>query len=229
MKQLLILLFLSVGVFGASLIKTLQYLDIQVVHTYKEQSKHVIIKREINPKCLELGINHETVFSGDMAATNVPNECKKTFITTLGSVQLINLDGIKTVGELEVLEHIVKSQKEPEKYILLDSRRTDWFENLTIPSAVNIPYTEIKYDPDFPEDFEKLLQTLNIKKDDQKLDFSEAKKVVLFCNGSWCVQSASAIEYLIQLGYPKEKLLWYRGGLQEWMALGFTVIRRDLK
>ena len=47
---------------------------------------------------------------------------------------------------------------------------------------------------------------------------------LLFCNGIWCVQSRLAIEKLIKMGYPREKLLWYRGGLQDWLALGFTTV-----
>ena len=51
----------------------------------------------------------------------------------------------------------------------------------------------------------------------------------MFCNGIWCAQSKRAIKELLSMGYPKEKLLWYRGGLQDWKIVGFTTIRGDLK
>lgn len=212
-------------------ISVLQYEDIKVKHTYENKTEEVIIKRHIDPKCLELGISYDVVFSGNYANEKVPDSCKKTFVTTLGSIQTIRMPlGIKTVGELEVLDLIVKSKEKPQEYVLIDSRTPQWYENSTIPSSVNIPYDSVAYDEDFPEDFKKLLKTFNIKKaGDESYDFSKAKTAILFCNGSWCVQSATAIGELLALGYPKEKLLWYRGGIQDWKILGLTTIRGDLK
>ncbi|WP_294965861.1 rhodanese-like domain-containing protein [Sulfurimonas sp.] len=233
MKTFLVfIVFMTLQPFSlfAKNIATLQYQDIKVTHTYQGKSKEVVIRRHQDPKCLDLAINHETVFSQDMANKNVPQACKKTFITTLGSIQPIKISNVQTIAELEVLDFIKKSIKEPEKYVLVDSRKEDWFENSTIPTSVNIPYNTIAYDEDFPEDFQKLLNTLNIKKlANDKFDFSKAKTAILFCNGSWCVQSKRAIKELIKMAYPKEKLMWYRSGLQDWNILGFTTIRGDLK
>lgn len=229
MKTLALFLTLSLTLIGAEDIYLLQYQDTEVTHQYKNKKQKFIIKREVDPKCLELGISHEIAFSGDMANQKVPKECKKTFVTTLGSIQPISFKGIQTVGELDVLEIIKKAEKEPHNFVLVDSRRSNWFENLTIPSAVNIPYTSILYDEDFPEDFNKLLKTFNIKGEGDNLDFSQAKEAILFCNGIWCIQSIKAINILTLMGYPKEKLSWYRGGLQSWISVGFTTIRGDLK
>jgi len=211
-------------------IVALQYQDIEVTHHFNDKSKKVIIQRHIDPKCLDLAISHDTVFQGNYANKNVPNECKKTFITTLGAILPLEMEHIKTVSELEVLHHIKKSQKEPNKYILIDSRKSEWYENSTIPTAINLPYTNIQYDEDFEEEYNYLLKVLNIKKLlTNKLDFSNAKIAVMFCNGLWCAQSKRAIKELLNMGYPKEKLLWYRGGLQDWKIVGFTTIRGDLK
>ena len=100
---------------------------------------------------------------------------------------------------------------------------------VTIPSAINIPYTNIAYDEDFLEDTQKLETTYGITYKDGKYGFKNVKTAVMFCNGAWCTQSAKAIKELLKIGYPKEKILWYRGGLQEWMNMGFTTIRGDLK
>jgi rhodanese-related sulfurtransferase len=228
------LLFLSIFIFlsqsvTADSIRLLQYDGVKITHTYEGKSKTVEIRRQIDPKCLELGISPNVVFGGDAANKSVPKACKKTFVTTLGSIQPIAIEGIKTVGELEVLEHIKKSAAFPDKYVLIDSRRSQWYEHATIPSAINIPYTDIIFDPDFPEDFEKLLTAFNIKKTAQDLDFSKAKTAVLFCNANWCVQSPKAIKILSALGYPRDKLLWYRGGMQDWEALGFNTIKGNLE
>ena len=54
-------------------------------------------------------------------------------------------------------------------------------------------------------------------------NFGKAKELLLWCNGPWCDQSPRAIRNLLALGYPAEKLRYYRGGMQDWMVLGLTV------
>jgi hypothetical protein len=39
----------------------------------------------------------------------------------------------------------------------------------------------------------------------------------------WCGQSPHAIKNLLALGYPAEKIYYYRGGMQAWQSLGLTV------
>ena len=223
MKSFIIILILLSFINANEDITSLQFEGINT--SYKE--KEIFIKRLTNPKCLKVGITPENIFGGDLAGEKVPKECQKSFVTSLGVIQPISIDNnIYTVGELEVLKFLELWDFNPEKYALVDARKRTWYEKLTIPHSVNIPYTEIAYDSDFPKDFERNLKLLNIKKDKKgKLDFSVAKEAIVFCNGSWCVQSARAIKTLIKLGYPKKKLFWYRGGLQDWIGLGFTVIK----
>jgi rhodanese-related sulfurtransferase len=233
MKLLSIFLLFIVALYAKPIkyknFQTLQFLELKVNHTYNGTSQEVIVKRHIDPKCLMIGITPKVVMGGDMAHKSVPAECKRTFVTTLGIVQPIDMAGIETAGELEVLEQIVKGHNNPEEYIIIDARKEAWFKQSTIPTSVNIPYTNIAYDEDFSEDYKTLLSTLNIKKTNDVYDFSKAKHAVIFCNGNWCEQSARAIRELLRLGYPTEKLMWYRGGFQEWLALGFTTIPGDLK
>ena len=62
---------------------------------------------------------------------------------------------------------------------------------------------------------------------DQKTDnwdFSNAKQLILWCNGPWCGQSPRAIKALLSMGYPAEKLYYYRGGMQMWQSLGLTTV-----
>ena len=56
-------------------------------------------------------------------------------------------------------------------------------------------------------------------------DFSQAKTLVLFCNGPWCGQSPNNIKGLLKIGYPASKIKWYRGGMQEWESLGLTTVK----
>ncbi len=203
-------------------IQSLQFSGVS--STYKE--KKIFIERLSHPKCLNVGITPEHIFGGDLAGKDVPKECQKSFVTTLGVVQPITLgDGIQTVGELEVLKFLKLLDINPEEYAIVDSRKPSWYKEITIPHSINIPYTDIAFDEHFPEDFEKNLNLLDVSVHKDKLDFNRAKKIIVFCNGSWCAQSARAVEELVKLGYPKDKLFWYRGGLQDWIGLGFTTIK----
>jgi rhodanese-related sulfurtransferase len=56
-------------------------------------------------------------------------------------------------------------------------------------------------------------------------DFSTAKTLVMFCNGAWCGQSPTNIQTLLKLGYPPNKLKWYRGGMQAWEQFGLTTVK----
>jgi rhodanese-related sulfurtransferase len=66
------------------------------------------------------------------------------------------------------------------------------------------------------------------KQKNDEWDFTSAKKLILWCNGMWCGQSPRAIQGLLELGYPAEKILYYRGGMQVWQSLGLTVIVPDM-
>jgi len=201
---------------------------VDVVHTYSNGKKESIrIEREDPLVCSQFGITPENFQSGNIASKNIPLQCKKTFITTKGVIQPFTLyEGIKTVGELEVLEFIQeKTMKEPNKYILVDTRRSDWFDMGTIPSSVNIPYDEFKFDEDFKEEYKRAYKLLGVRLKNKKYDFSDAKTVMFFCNGSWCAQSPRAIDRLVRLGYPKKKILWYRGGISSWVGVSLTLTK----
>ncbi len=219
---MIIVCMLLSSLYAKENIQSLQFSGVS--STYKE--KKIFVERLSHPKCLDVGITPEHIFGGDLAGKAVPQECQKSFVTTLGIVQPITLGkGIQTVGELEVLKFLKLLDLSPEEYAIVDSRKPSWYKEITIPHAINIPYTDIAYDEHFPDDFKKNLKLLNVSQEKYTLNFSKAKKIILFCNGSWCAQSARAIEELLKLGYPSDKLFWYRGGLQDWIGLGFTTIK----
>ena len=96
--------------------------------------------------------------------------------------------GVTTVGELELLDFLGKGG------FVIDNRTVEWHVKGTIPGAVNIPHTQIA----------SRLGELGCKKG-AKWDCSNAKKVLLFCNGMWCGQSPTGIRAMLREGYPAEK------------------------
>jgi len=131
-------------------------------------------------------------------------------------------EGIETFGELEVLDFISKK-----KGVFIDARLANWFSKSAIPTAINMPFK--LFLSDTPER-EKALKVLGAEyTKNGTWNFTSAKTVLLYCNGAWCGQSPTAINALIELGYPKSKMKYYRGGMQSWQLLGLTTIIPEVK
>jgi len=132
------------------------------------------------------------------------------------------IDGVKTISEIELIDFI-KNKVYKKKGILADARIKDMFLYETIPGAINIPFTITQVKSKKVTD--SLFKALGAKvKSDGSYDFSNAKELAVFCNGVWCASSVKFIKNMIEKGYPKDKLYYYRGGLQSWKLLGLTTV-----
>ena len=191
----------------------------------KDEEKNIVIKREKKEECKDVAFDPKVVFGGNsQAADSVKANCKRAFVTYMGKIAPIKYsDKVETFGEVEVLEFIDKAQTN-KNMILVDSRTEDWFFLETIPTAINIPYLYLKQSQ-YPQEFKEYLEILGVKIINGKYDFKNAKTILMFCNGVWCGQSPEAMKELIAIGYPEEKLKWYRGGMQSWLSLGLTTIK----
>jgi rhodanese-related sulfurtransferase len=110
--------------------------------------------------------------------------------------------------------------------LVIDSRTPDWVKKGTIPGAVNIPWTSLNPSQGAdPMTIAEIMEgQFNVKQLEGLWDYSNARTLVLFCNGMWCGQSPNNILNLLRFGYPAHKLKWYRGGMQDWEILGLTTV-----
>jgi len=132
-------------------------------------------------------------------------------------------DGVETVGELELLDFL-ENDVQAGTGVLIDARTPDFFKAGTIPGSVNLPFNLLSVSDSNPFLNPILTQLGGTQQADGSWTFANARKLALFCNGPWCGQSPRAIGNLISVGYPAEKLLYYRGGMQSWLMLGLTVV-----
>lgn len=152
-------------------------------------------------------------------------------------------DGVATVAELEVIK-FMETVMQRGNGVLIDARTSSWHQKGTIPGSINIPFSVFEKpidDPELAEVLERLgakerndvhvvmrsLEKVGLFDGNEKTDawdFSEAKQLLLWCNGPWCGQSPRAIRALLSMGYPTEKLYYYRGGMQMWQSLGLTTV-----
>ncbi len=125
---------------------------------------------------------------------------------------LVPVPGVHPVTEIEML-HAMNDREA----LVVDMREPEDRANGTIPGSVHIVYTEVA----------NRLNELGCTKTAGKWDCSKAKKVFAFCNGPVCPQSPTAILAMTREGFPADQIYYYRGGMLDWAALGFPVIKGD--
>ncbi len=133
--------------------------------------------------------------------------------------------GVATIGEVEVAQYLQKMIAGDGTILVVDSRTPDWVKRGTIPGAKNIPWTKLSPSADPFTISEILSNEFGAHEAEGLWDFSQAKTLVLFCNGMWCGQSPNNIRNLLRFGYPAHKIKWYRGGMQAWEILGLSTVK----
>lgn len=127
---------------------------------------------------------------------------------------------VETIGEREFVDYMQQAQTDS-NVLIVDTRTIGWHQRLTIPGSVSYPYTMM----DDPADRDWALDDFGAKKQaDGQYDFSKAKLLAMFCNGYWCGQTPAMVRAMLDVGYPAEKIKYYRGGMQAWTSLGLTVV-----
>jgi len=157
---------------------------------------------------------------------------------------LILSEDVHTVDELEVIKFMETSHTSGSGMIV-DTRSPGWHERGTIPGSVNIPFAVFEKpveDTQLADVLERLgakqrhdvstlvrlLERIGLFNGDKKTDrwdYSQARDVLLWCNGPWCGQTPRAIKALLSHGYPADKLYYYRGGIQTWQSLGLATVK----
>jgi rhodanese-related sulfurtransferase len=159
-------------------------------------------------------------------------------------IQPIAVDpAVRTIGEIELF-HFMENDLREGRGVLIDARTPSWHRKGTIPGSVNYPFTLFTQDENASERdailrefgakprqqpglLEKTMQELGLSDKrylTDRWDFTEAKTLVIWCNGPACGQSPRAIEGLISAGYPADKIFYYRGGMQMWQLWGLTTV-----
>lgn len=133
--------------------------------------------------------------------------------------------GVQTIGELELLDYLQQASNGDDSVLVIDSRDTASQPTGTIPGSINIPWQQLDPQQSDADDIAEILEfEFGAQREGPFWNFNAAKTLVMFCNGVWCGQSPTNIRLLLSLGYPADKLKWYRGGMQAWETLGLTTV-----
>ncbi|MCW9015124.1 MAG: rhodanese-like domain-containing protein [Gammaproteobacteria bacterium] len=191
----------------------------------EKQTRQVFLR----PGVLSVEVMHNGKPVKLMRDQNLKNHIVKFFRPTYrGKIQPMHPfapHAVETIGEWEMIEYLQQKSAGDDSLMIIDSRTPDWVKRGTIPTAVNIPFTEFKTSERAMEIME---DQFNVTIADT-WDFSYAKTLVMFCNGIWCPQSPTAIRKLLSMGYPAAKIKYFRGGMQNWSSLGLTVVYPEKK
>lgn len=129
---------------------------------------------------------------------------------------------VETVAELEIIDYIDKISHGDDSIMIVDSRpKSAILITGMIPGSTQVEYIDVVSSRYRVKTFE----SFNVKKVDNQWDFSNAKILVIYCNGLWCGKSPRMIRKLIKLGYPAQKIKYYRGGMQAWKSVGLTTVK----
>jgi hypothetical protein len=149
---------------------------------------------------------------------------------------------VATIGEIELFD-FMEGKLRDKTGLFIDAHTAEWFNRGTIPGSINIPFTHLSK-PGSAEMEEALLRfgvrprvdvgAISLKLEElgllgdgdktEKWDFSNAKQLVLWCNGPECGQSPRAIKGLLKVGYPADRIAYYQGGMQLWRLWGLTTV-----
>ena len=135
-------------------------------------------------------------------------------------IEPMKIKGVETVGELELLAFIQNVEQKRDG-LLIDVRKNLKYKEETIPSAVNLPYEMLMKTSPYQKE---VLKSLGAKKLQKGWFFKNPQKLLIFGESSFSPEASKAIKALVKLGYPTNKLLYYRGGIVSWKATGLTLI-----
>lgn len=197
--------------------------------TVKHQGKDIIIQRDQDT---------DAMITPDFAKTSRP--CPPFCVQPMNVAK-----DVDTIAEIEVLDYLSKMSKGDKNIVIIDSRTADWVARGTIPGSVNISWHQLTPKKGATtEGITKIMTSdfgVKLKKDKDDVDvdeaiaegktasvfdYSNAKTLVLFCNGMWCGQSPASIKALLKFGYPASKIKYYRDGMQGWAILGLTTVTK---
>ncbi len=202
-----------------------------VIMTFSFPSRSAVVN--ITPVLESVTVTHGDQSINIMRNQNQKNTVNPAFARTSRKcppfcIQPSSLaPGVETIAELELLNYLKAINEGDDSVLVIDSRTPDWVAKGTIPGAINIPWKSLN--PAQGADPISIGEILEVRFNAKNLeglwDYSQAKTLVMFCNGMWCGQTPNNIKNLLKFGYPAYKLKWYRGGMQNWEILGLTTAK----
>ena len=185
------------------------------------QSASADIANGVPNVAFEFGGQAFNIQRGTTGATELPKQYSNpTRICPEHCIEpSIAAPSVTTLTELEVFAFMQQSVSSGQG-LLVDARLPTEFAQGSIPAAISVPAATLVSNNPYRED---LLLALGAKGSIGQMDFSGAFDLLVFDDGPWSPVARQAVQLLLEAGYPAEKILYYRGGLQMWHIFGLTI------
>ena len=103
--------------------------------------------------------------------------------------------------------------------LLIDSRNAADRTSGFITASVNVPGKLLLPENTFLND---IMQAMGARSFEGSLNFADTLPLMIFDDGPSTTDTPNLINSLLALGYPAEKISYYRGGMLVWTALGLN-------
>jgi rhodanese-related sulfurtransferase len=127
--------------------------------------------------------------------------------------------GVETLGEAEVLEFLV-TQVAAGRGLMVDARAPEERAKGFIPGTVSLPHKTLLAQNAYRKD---ILLALGARSYEDVFNFSDARSLLIYDNGPSSDDAGQLVANLLEAGYPPEMIHYYRGGMQVWSVLGFSI------
>lgn len=127
--------------------------------------------------------------------------------------------GVATLGELEVIGFL-ESDVAGDKGLMVDARTPEDRAKGFIPGTVSLPHITMEASNTFRHD---ILRALGAREFDGVYNFADARTLLVYDDGPSSMDAAQLVSHLLEVGYPPSMIRYYRGGMQVWSALGFSI------
>ena len=127
--------------------------------------------------------------------------------------------GVDTLGETELVAFLM-DEVAGNTGLLVDARMPEYRARGFIPGSVSLPHSVLGADNAYHDEILEALGALQVE---GIFNFTDARKLLVFDTGPSTNEAGDLIARLLGAGYPAEKIKYYRGGMQVWAVLGFSI------
>lgn len=128
-------------------------------------------------------------------------------------------EGVETFGEAEVLAYLME-EVSASAGLLVDARLPEQRAVGFIPGSVSLPHQTLEPNNSFRTE---ILVALGAREFDGVFNFANARSLLVYDRGPSSDDATQLVQNLINAGFPTDKIKYYRGGMQAWAMLGFSI------
>lgn len=154
-------------------------------------------------------IDQTTITALSQTSATCPSPCLSPMIVARN---------VPTMGELEVIDFL-SNQVESGEGLLIDARLPADRALGFIPASVNVPAATVAPTNPYRDE---ILMALGAEQFQGVFNFTDAMSLVVFDAGPATQDASALITDLIAVGYPAEKIGYYRGGMLVWSTSGLS-------